>query len=64
MSDSDKGYAVIEKVFERPEMARLLEALDQAAIVRTKAAHRIRRNDSLYTRHRAGRWLTNAEQQT
>jgi hypothetical protein len=40
MDESEMGYSIHEDVFERAEMARMLESLAQADIARTKARAR------------------------
>ena len=40
MIEVDAGYAVIERVFERPELAALLDSLSDARLDRTKAGAR------------------------
>lgn len=40
MTDTDHGYSILEPIFERSEMRATREALEQAAITRTKAGAR------------------------
>lgn len=40
MNETDNGYAIVERVFERSEMMAALRGLEQAAITRTKAGAR------------------------
>lgn len=40
MNETDTGYSINQQVFERAEMTRVLEALDQAPFTRTRAGAR------------------------